>query len=166
MRAAVRVLVPHFLEPSDSFRQSLEVLVAVFLVQRHSLLAQPLQGQEMFDAAVGAPLLVVREMVLQQDALLADLPEVETTIEDGQEVGVLCGWWCMGKLRHRRPPHGHGGIREGRLRDAVVRKRPVGLTVMDDQLLVVHRETGSRDREGRAGILGIVSARLVRNSII
>jgi len=83
------VLIPHLLDGSDLLREALEVFVMMVLVECHRLLAQPFQGQKVLDATIGTPFLVVRQVVLQQNRLLADLPQIEPAVEHRQEVVYL-----------------------------------------------------------------------------
>jgi len=87
VRILVRILVPPVLQLSDPEGEILDGLAELsVLVEGDGLLGERLEREEMLDAAVHAPFLGVGKMILQQDALFADLAQIELRIHDGQEV--------------------------------------------------------------------------------
>jgi hypothetical protein len=86
VRILLRILEPFLLNGSDTLRERLEVLgLLPILVQRDGLLAQPLDGEKMLDAAILAAFFLVSQMIFEEDALFANLPQIKTTVEYGKE---------------------------------------------------------------------------------
>jgi hypothetical protein len=108
MRILLGAVVPHFLELTNLFREATNVLMPVLLVEGHGLFTQSFQRQEMLDTAINTSFLIVGQVVLQENTLLANLSEIETAIEDGQQIGMLGGYGCRcpKKLGHGRFSNG------------------------------------------------------------
>jgi hypothetical protein len=117
----------------------------------------------MLDAAIDTSFLVVGQVVLQENTLLANLSEIKTAIEDGQQIGMLGrgpgGCRCPEKL-------GHGRSSRWRWWWYLTRWRGLVIFTVVDHGFLVHGKRGTGDGEGRAWILGIIGARLVRYGII
>jgi hypothetical protein len=173
----VRVLVPELLDLPDLVGHRAELGVALLLIERNGLLAEPLESQKVLDATVVAPLAVVRQVILQEDALLADLPEVEAAVEHREELflilrlcraeplvlsnvlveaagAALCPVPPVAVHREVSIARLHGWVLAAHGRNLDRRRRLVVFAVVETQairVVIIHKTTGFRIRERDTG---------------
>ncbi|NDE16377.1 hypothetical protein EBZ80_15740 [bacterium] len=160
----VRILVPQLLDLPDLIRHRAEVVVVLFFIQGDGLLAKALEREEVLDAAVVAPLAVVRQVILQEDALLADLSEVEAAVEHRQEVFLILRFFRPEPFFTDVPAERPGPARERVGIVAVAFHRKTVFPRLEHRVFTIHRR--KPERRLWLVVLAVVEAKPVRVVII